>query len=175
MELEEHSSGYRVVEGSGGKPKYQPLSGLTSFVQRFPVSRGLDHPNEIAAYMFADVFTQDYLTDDNETEHTTPAGDDDSSGAHQAKRLYVPFRPWCRKNLRLDWEGQVLVRRQATTTFDSYSEGLQSRSRLRKLKTWLARSGRTTRTSPPPESGFTVRFEDTLLVSSRLLLRQWND
>ncbi len=105
VELEEHSSGYRVVEGSGGKPKYQPLSGLTSFVQRFPVSRGLDHPNEIAAYMFADVFTQDYLTDDNETEHTTPAGDDDSSGAHQAKRLYVPFRPWCRKNLRLDWEG----------------------------------------------------------------------
>ena len=104
VELEKRGGGYRVVKDSSGRPKYEPLDGLSSYVERFPVRRGLDHPNEIAAYMFGRVFSQDYLTDDRETEQIAPARDDDSAGGHRGERAFVPFRAWCRKNLTLDWE-----------------------------------------------------------------------
>ncbi len=38
----------------------RPLSELTFYTNSFPVKRGLDHPNEISAYMFSDFFRKNY-------------------------------------------------------------------------------------------------------------------
>jgi hypothetical protein len=107
VELERRRAGYHVIQDASGKPKYQPLNSLSSFVERFPVTRGLDHPGEIAAHMFGDVFLQDYLSDDGETDQTVSASasDNDAADGYKGKALFVPFRDWCRKNLKLDWEG----------------------------------------------------------------------
>ena len=37
-----------------------PLSDLDFYNKSFPVKRGLDHPNEISAYMFSDFFKARY-------------------------------------------------------------------------------------------------------------------
>ena len=37
-----------------------PLSDLEFYNKSFPVKRGLDHPNEISAYMFSDFFKARY-------------------------------------------------------------------------------------------------------------------
>ena len=37
-----------------------PLSDLAFYNNSFPVKRGLDHPNEISAYMFSDFFKSRY-------------------------------------------------------------------------------------------------------------------
>jgi hypothetical protein len=113
VKLEKHGNGYRVITGAdgkpNGKPKYQPLDSLTSFKQKFPISRGLDHPNEIAAYMFANVFLQNHLASDDKAQQIEASRDSDASDGtaddRRAKQMYEPFRTWCSKNLRLDWEG----------------------------------------------------------------------
>ncbi len=38
----------------------KPLSELDFYIRSFPVKRGLDHPNEISAYMFSDFFKTGY-------------------------------------------------------------------------------------------------------------------
>ena len=38
----------------------RPLSELSFYINSFPVKRGLDHPNEISAYMFSDFFKSNY-------------------------------------------------------------------------------------------------------------------
>ena len=38
----------------------KPLSELDFYTQSFPIKRGLDHPNEISAYMFSDFFKTGY-------------------------------------------------------------------------------------------------------------------
>ena len=38
----------------------RPLSELDFYANSFPVKRGLDHPNEISAYMFSDFFKAGY-------------------------------------------------------------------------------------------------------------------
>jgi len=47
---------YRVENDKSGKPVSFPLSEFKQYVNRFPVSNGLDHPNEISAYMMAAAF-----------------------------------------------------------------------------------------------------------------------
>lgn len=47
---------YRVEKNSQGQPVSFPVADFTSFKDTFPVTRGIDHPNEISAYMFSDVF-----------------------------------------------------------------------------------------------------------------------
>ena len=38
----------------------QPLQELSFYTKSYPVSRGLDHPNEISAYMFSEFFKSKY-------------------------------------------------------------------------------------------------------------------
>ncbi|WP_417625046.1 hypothetical protein [Paremcibacter congregatus] len=47
---------YRVKKDRNSVPKSFPVTDFSWFTDQFPVSRGIDHPNEIAAYMFAEKF-----------------------------------------------------------------------------------------------------------------------
>jgi hypothetical protein len=47
---------YRVEKDRQGQPVSFPVADFTTFKDTFPVTRGIDHPNEISAYMFSDVF-----------------------------------------------------------------------------------------------------------------------
>jgi len=54
------------------------------YMARFPISNGHDHPNEIAAYMFALLLKYDFLMSPEEEQ-----GDD-----HIEKKLQA-FHAWC--------------------------------------------------------------------------------
>lgn len=47
---------YTLKKGRDNKLIRTPLSDLTFYSESYPVKRGIDHPNEISAYMFSDVF-----------------------------------------------------------------------------------------------------------------------
>ena len=49
------------------------LSELDFYTNSFPVKRGLDHPNEISAYMFSDFFKKNYSLKSQYVEKTTSA------------------------------------------------------------------------------------------------------
>ncbi|MFT5822235.1 MAG: hypothetical protein ACI8ZM_003491 [Crocinitomix sp.] len=47
---------YSTVKGKDGILEYTTLDSIDFYKNAFPTSRGLDHPNEISAYMFSDYF-----------------------------------------------------------------------------------------------------------------------
>ena len=53
----------------------RPLSELDFYANSFPVKRGLDHPNEISAYMFSDFFKAGYNSKSPFLENQTNSGD----------------------------------------------------------------------------------------------------
>ena len=77
---------FLTVQNANGVPDYVPLASLSDFINRLPIDNGFDHPNEIAAYLFQHVLTQDFLE----------GGDDD---AIQLNPVYAKFRRWCSANL----------------------------------------------------------------------------
>jgi len=90
VQLESVGSGhYRVSLNEGGQPRYRPLDQLDDLKQRFHGIRGLDHPNEIAAYLFEEILERDYLW---ESTSQTQEGD--------IPPLLPTFRKWCQNNLR---------------------------------------------------------------------------
>ena len=54
--LNKYNDSYRLQRDSYGKPKELRLTDINFYTESFPVSRGIDHPNEISAYMFSDYF-----------------------------------------------------------------------------------------------------------------------
>lgn len=54
--VEKTNNEYYVKKDAAGKLVSTDLSNISFYVNSFPVSRGIDHPNEISAYMFADYF-----------------------------------------------------------------------------------------------------------------------
>ena len=56
FELEKHQMGYRVSKTSENTLKSIDLQDFESYYNLFPVDKGLDHPNEISAYMFAEYY-----------------------------------------------------------------------------------------------------------------------
>jgi len=48
---------YTTVKSADNKLAYTNLDGIDFYKNAFPISRGIDHPNEISAYMFSDYFT----------------------------------------------------------------------------------------------------------------------
>lgn len=54
--LEKNEATYSVVKDSLSNPKVKSLSDYPKYVNSFPVTQGLDHPNEISAYMFSSYF-----------------------------------------------------------------------------------------------------------------------
>ncbi len=51
-----HKGKYIVKKNKNGIPVSFPVNEFTSYMNSFPVIRGIDHPNEISAYMFSEVF-----------------------------------------------------------------------------------------------------------------------
>jgi len=47
---------YRLQRDSVANPKELRLTDISFYTESFPISRGIDHPNEISAYMFSDYF-----------------------------------------------------------------------------------------------------------------------
>ena len=54
---------------------FRPLSELDFYTNSFPVKRGLDHPNEISAYMFSDFFKAGYNSKSPFLEKQTNSSD----------------------------------------------------------------------------------------------------
>jgi len=54
--VEEAQGHFELILDKTSKPVQFPLSEFSEYANSFPVARGIDHPNEIAAYMFAEVF-----------------------------------------------------------------------------------------------------------------------
>ena len=50
----------KIFLKSENKLVNQPLQELSFYTKSYPVSRGLDHPNEISAYMFSEFFKSKY-------------------------------------------------------------------------------------------------------------------
>ena len=57
--VEEKNEEYFVLK-SENKLVNQPLQELSFYTKSYLVSRGLDHPNEISAYMFSEFFKSKY-------------------------------------------------------------------------------------------------------------------
>ena len=79
---------FEILTQENGEPDFRELSGLSEHSARFPVTRGLEHPNEIAAYMLASMFAQE-LGQENDSK-LTPLQ------AEMSKN----FKAWCEVNLR---------------------------------------------------------------------------
>jgi len=54
--VQETQGQFDLILDQAGKPLQFSLSEFGVYANSFPVTRGIDHPNEIAAYMFAEVF-----------------------------------------------------------------------------------------------------------------------
>ena len=59
FEITKKENTYSVVKINNAISS-KPLSELDFYTHSFPVKRGLDHPNEISAYMFSDFFKTGY-------------------------------------------------------------------------------------------------------------------
>lgn len=88
-EVKKDGDTYEVVRDKDGDPVSFPVSEFTSYTDRFPVSRGIDHPNEIAAYMFARYFVHELLLNDFE-----------ASLSPKELEQFEPFVTWCYEELR---------------------------------------------------------------------------
>ncbi|MDG2384430.1 MAG: hypothetical protein P8N76_22370 [Pirellulaceae bacterium] len=89
VEVEDDGSGrFSVVCTPQGIPKFRDLESLQNHARRFPTVRGLEHPNEIAAYMFADKLRADL------------SADQDVSVTKQQRQMVLDFQHWCEQQLR---------------------------------------------------------------------------
>ena len=84
VQVEPTATGFRPILADG-RPIVEPIRELKGYVDRFPTSSGLDHPNELAAYLFSAVYSSD------ESLPTDGASADD--------RL-TPYRRWFRDHLK---------------------------------------------------------------------------
>lgn len=92
VEVQQDGAGWRVKLQDNGMPVREPAA-LETLSRRFPVNRGLDHPNEIAAYMFPPLVLA------AEQGHRTPAN---AAGANRTvpSVMEKQFADWCEENLR---------------------------------------------------------------------------
>jgi len=79
---------YYVQKDENGQLKIYDLSEFETYKNKFPVTRGLDHPNEISAYMFSAYFISLY-------NNTTPFDDINK----KAKSNSEVFISWAKKYL----------------------------------------------------------------------------
>ena len=87
VRLEPAGDRFRVAVDANNEPRIVPLDSLAEYVDRFPIENGLDHPNEIAAYLFQHLLMKEYLT-------AAPAADEFDNNP-----VYAQFRRWCKTNL----------------------------------------------------------------------------
>ncbi len=78
---------FQVAVDADDRPRTMPISSLSEYVARMPIENGLDHPNEVAAYLFQHVLMKEYLTAEQEPD------------AFDDNLIYTQFQRWCRINL----------------------------------------------------------------------------
>ncbi len=88
-QLEYKNGNYSVKEDSLGSPISFRLARFKNYTNRFPVSNGLDHPNEISAYMFSQYFVSLY-------NNSTPFEDQ----KEEAKKTTKVFIKWIKQHLK---------------------------------------------------------------------------
>jgi hypothetical protein len=89
VHLEKNERGFYAICDPNGKPVYEPMSRYSEYVERFcsAAKRGLDHPHEIAAYAFAELFLNEYV-------QTEPSREEPDQQA-----FWNSFRYWSRTHL----------------------------------------------------------------------------
>jgi hypothetical protein len=89
VHLEKTENGFQVISDAKGTPAYESMSDYSDYAKRFcsAAKRGLDHPHEIAAYAFAELFLVDYAK----------AGPSHEEPDNQA--FWGLFRQWTRNHL----------------------------------------------------------------------------
>ncbi len=80
----------RIQSDSDGLPLWRLMDEYHAFIDRFPVRAGHDHPNEIAAYLFGDIFVRDYLSPGERGEAPVLA---------DGHPMLNQFREWCLADL----------------------------------------------------------------------------
>jgi len=87
--LRERDGAFDVVEDGDGAPSTTPMEQLREHLERYPIPRGHDHPNEVAAYLFERIFVADCVEPAGRSQPPSPA-----------QELVDEFREWCRRRLR---------------------------------------------------------------------------
>lgn len=82
---------YQAVLNDDGQPEYRQLSSLTSHVDRYSTRRGLEHPNELAAYMSGQMLIYGYLLEADELP---------KNYEQDIRPRLKPFMDWCHAELR---------------------------------------------------------------------------
>jgi hypothetical protein len=97
VRVEPAGDGFRTVQ-KDGRPIVVQLAEVPEYLAAMPIRGGLDHPNELTAYLFEQVFIQDVAQ-----EGATPL----EKGVAAAERAVVGLKPeveqvrtWFRANLR---------------------------------------------------------------------------
>ena len=62
--IEKENEHYKIIKDEEGKAIRMSTEDIPFYTLSYPVKRGIDHPNEIAAYMFADYYKALVLGDD---------------------------------------------------------------------------------------------------------------
>jgi hypothetical protein len=98
VRVEPAGDGFRTIQ-KDGRPIVVPLSEVPEYAAAMPIPAGLDHPNELTAYIFEMIFTYDIAElraaeVPQKTDATKPAA---SSGL---KPEVQRVRTWLRANLR---------------------------------------------------------------------------
>ncbi len=85
FQVERRGEVWGVVRDERGIPRSRPIEDLPGYRERLPVSSGLDHPGEIAAYALARILERHHLAEDRR---------------RPLPPELIPFREWFRANLR---------------------------------------------------------------------------
>ena len=91
VELKKKGNSYKVKSGPDNIPLHSPIKHYPEYEKRFPVARGLDHPNEISAYAFANIIMADLLQ---------PKNAPSSLYEDANSKSFNSFRQWCKENLK---------------------------------------------------------------------------
>ena len=75
--IEKDGALFRVKKDKNGQLIYVEMSDIDFYANSFPVTTGIDHPNEISAYMFADYF-KSIFADEKPFENINPEAEDNT-------------------------------------------------------------------------------------------------
>jgi hypothetical protein len=94
VRVEPEGTGFRTVRKEG-RPIIAPLTEVPEYVAAMPLPAGLDHPNELTAYLFEMIFTYDVAE-----LRAGEKADGDPPKPSGLKPEVDRVRTWFRANLR---------------------------------------------------------------------------
>jgi len=97
VRVEPAGDGFRTVQ-KDGRPIVAPLTEVPEYVAAMPLPTGLDHPNELTAYLFEMIFANDVA--ELRAEGPPPVDTKKPAGSSGLKPEVERVRTWFRANLR---------------------------------------------------------------------------